>query len=538
MGLPSAVIAQGWIPFVVVLLLTLVFSWLYINYFKSKYDSDIATTSTAVLALTIALLTTFLVPVDVFLVSFMKNSNGTFQEWAEDAQVRQSIEDTVLYAYYALYGIMALCIFVILPFVYFYYEERDEIATAATKICGALKFTLVFLLVAAVLIIMGSLIPLKEAPPTNSSVWEEINFLVNELGSNKGEDVLSFVLSVLTVIGMFVFIIFGGYGMSALPCGMIKGSRSVTYDREEMRDQRAVLTRRADGIREKYSGDRRMSSRDQSRVFELEEQLRLLDRQERHLDEASQSWWRKCLTVLRPFEMFAGVALTVIGLLVFVSLMITNIDKAINSLGPQMGYALPMRKLPNPIDIVLVYAEVVFPLDYILFTGIVFFCLFCAMSALRKMGIWFLWIRMYRIRPRRTRPQGLLMMCMTLMFIILAINVILYSVTPQYVMYGSQQYWGNKTENSDVESVMSQLMPCSTHAPTDECTMSRTSMLLTRFCYKAWIFGAIYYWGSWAFLAVVLIGSIWSIFKRRSSSIEGRVDSDDFDESDDELLHI
>ncbi len=45
---------------------------------------------------------------------------------------------------------------------------------------------------------------------------------------------------------------------------------------------------------------------------------------------------------------------------------------------------------------------------------------------------------MYKIRPRRTRPQGILMLCMILMFIILAINIIVYQLTPQYSMYGSQ----------------------------------------------------------------------------------------------------
>ena len=34
-----------------------------------------------------------------------------------------------------------------------------------------------------------------------------------------------------------------------------------------------------------------------------------------------------------------------------------SIDKILHSLGPKMGYALPVRKLPNPIDIVLVYAQ-------------------------------------------------------------------------------------------------------------------------------------------------------------------------------------
>ena len=45
---------------------------------------------------------------------------------------------------------------------------------------------------------------------------------------------------------------------------------------------------------------------------------------------------------------------------------------------------------------------------------------------------------MYKIRPRRTRPQGILLLCMILMFIILAINIIVYQLTPQYSMYGSQ----------------------------------------------------------------------------------------------------
>ena len=47
---------------------------------------------------------------------------------------------------------------------------------------------------------------------------------------------------------------------------------------------------------------------------------------------------------------------------------------------------------------------------------------------------------MYKIRPRRTRPQALLMLCMLLSFIMLAINIIIYELTPQYTSYGSQHY--------------------------------------------------------------------------------------------------
>lgn len=47
---------------------------------------------------------------------------------------------------------------------------------------------------------------------------------------------------------------------------------------------------------------------------------------------------------------------------------------------------------------------------------------------------------MYKIRPRRTRPQGILMMCMIMMFLTLAINIIIYELTPQYSSFGSQRY--------------------------------------------------------------------------------------------------
>ena len=38
-------------------------------------------------------------------------------------------------------------------------------------------------------------------------------------------------------------------------------------------------------------------------------------------------------------------------------------DKALNSLGYKFGYALPKSKLPNPINIVMVYAQKVTVLD-------------------------------------------------------------------------------------------------------------------------------------------------------------------------------
>ena len=49
---------------------------------------------------------------------------------------------------------------------------------------------------------------------------------------------------------------------------------------------------------------------------------------------------------------------------------------------------------------------------------------------------------MYKIRPRKTKPQGLLFLCFFLMLVVMALNVMLYQVAPQYFMYGSQHYLG------------------------------------------------------------------------------------------------
>lgn len=56
-----------------------VFSWIYIRYYQDHYESEMSTTITAIVALTITLITSAMVPFDIFIVSYMKNSDGSFK---------------------------------------------------------------------------------------------------------------------------------------------------------------------------------------------------------------------------------------------------------------------------------------------------------------------------------------------------------------------------------------------------------------------------------------------------------------------------
>ena len=47
---------------------------------------------------------------------------------------------------------------------------------------------------------------------------------------------------------------------------------------------------------------------------------------------------------------------------------------------------------------------------------------------------------MYRFSRGRTRPQAVLMLSSLMMFIVLAMNVFVYLLIPQYAIYGDQHY--------------------------------------------------------------------------------------------------
>ncbi|XP_045543084.1 lysosomal cobalamin transport escort protein LMBD1 isoform X5 [Salmo salar] len=469
--------ALGWSIFALVFLVILSFSWVYIRKYQSRQESEVISTITAICALAIALITSALLPVDIFLVSYMKHPNGTYKEWAEHNETRGQIEDTVLYAYYSLYSILLFCVFLWIPFVYFYYEEKDDDnINKCSQVKNALKYTIGFIIVCAALLLIGAFVPLEAPPNQNGTQWEKMQYLFEELGNNHGVPALSFSISSLTLIGMLAVITYTAYGMSVLPLNLIKGTRSVVYERLENTEDIEEVENQMEKIKAKCEDGRPLSSRDRRNLQEFEDKLQVLQRRGRHLEIAESHCCTKVGSALRPLK--------------------------------------------------------VFPLDYVLITVITMYFVFTSMAGIRNMGIWFFWIRLYKIRPKRTRPQALLFLCMILLLIVLHTSFMIYSLAPQYVMYGSQNYLlqspmppGNNTTWTT--------KTCDADAPQDECTVTRSYLFLHKF----WFFSTIYYFGNWVFIGVFLIGLLVSCCKGKKSVIEGEVEADDSDMSEDEYVH-
>ncbi|KAJ4948359.1 hypothetical protein JOQ06_019894, partial [Pogonophryne albipinna] len=418
----------GWSIFTFILMVILTFCWFYIRKFQSRQESEVVSTITAICALAIALITSALLPVDIFLVSFMKFPNGTYKDWAANNETRGHIEDTVLYGYYTLYSIILFCVFLWIPFVYFYYEERDDDnMNKCSQVKNALKYTVGFAIVCVVLLLIGGQGHISNGFPV-------------VLLPADGLPALSFSISSLTLIGMLAVITYTAYGMSVLPLNLIKGTRSVVYERLENTEDIDDVEHQIEKLKSKCEDGRPLSSRDRANLQELEGKLQVLRRRGRHLDIAERNCCTKVGSALRPLKITLGIFFILVALLFTVALFISNLDKALHSAGISSGFIIFGTNITNPLNELLLVLQPVFPLDYILITVITMYFVVTSMAGIRNMGIWFFWIRLYKIRPKKTRPQALLFLCMILLLIVLHTSYMIYSLAPQYVMYGSQKY--------------------------------------------------------------------------------------------------
>ncbi|PRD28894.1 UNVERIFIED_CONTAM: lysosomal cobalamin transporter [Trichonephila clavipes] len=502
-NLPSFVSAYGWVPFVVAILLSILFSSLYVKRFRCRSERDKCSSMIVTIGISIALLSASLLPVDVFLVSYMKNSDGTFKEWATNS-TRQAVEDSVTYTYYSLYGIILFYTFFVLPLSYFSYEERDEDSRNSFSVfTTALIYTLVFL----------AFIPYKSVPQ-NATEWDKIDFLIKELYKSS---IMSNNVSYSN-------------GLASFPVTLIKGFRSLSEEEVILSENQASTQSKLNALRSKQAR-KSLSSREIAQLAELEEEESLLSKRSVLLESEKRSLYYKCQPFLRFFNGIFGCIGIGFSLILFISLLITNIDKIMNSLGYKMGYTLKENLLPNLLDYIMVKSQKIFPLDYVIFFLIIIFLLICTVSGMRYLGICCLCVSMYRIRPNRTPPQALIMLSFILMFVVLAFHILMYSVIPTYTTFGSQYYCkdGNGT---------CVLTACTLDASPDDCVMTRGAAFVITFAYKAWIFSAIYYWMTWVFLAAFIISFIWVLIRARKSSLEEAIDKDDFDDDDDQMISI
>ncbi|RYO89770.1 hypothetical protein DL762_003047 [Monosporascus cannonballus] len=526
-----------WIAYLVAVVLALIAAAVTTFIWQTPRDRSPFVSIVAIVSLTALLATVLLLPVDIALVSSTTSTTlGHKKDWATPARV-----DNILFAlkavYYSLYSLDALLCLVVIPFSYFWYEEYDEVEeqegdqTVGSRLWGAFKYTIAFIFLVVILFLVGFFVP---AAGSHGGKHLDLDFFKRLLeDENHGEKALTFGLGLLITLGTLLYIVYTGSGLALFPVSCIKSAPSISAPQlsentasqlEQIRERQRQLEMRNSGRPEG------MPAKDRRELEALAREERTLVRRERLAAEAqgeSKSgivWaWSKLCAVFRPLKLIGGFLLVVLAVLIWVSILLTGIDKAANSICKQhCGYILGHINVFQPMNWIFVQAAKAFPIDYILMALLILLFFSSSISGLATIGIRFLWLRVFQIRKGKTPPQALLMATVMLALITLAINyAIAQLVAPQYATYGTQTFCDlpprHADEQPDCANRLEAVKPCSewvnSHHSTQVCTPTVMSTFLNRININWPVFGAIDFWAQFAFLGVFLIVFLTSLFR-------------------------
>lgn len=155
--------------------------------------------------------------------------------------------------------------------------------------------------------------------------------IIDELGRHKGQDALSMVLNILTAIGVINLVIFTGFGMSSWPIGLIRGTKSARLQIEEIQDSHLTNQTKINALKDRERIGSRLTARERRQLAKLEENERVISREEHHLLYYRSSLFYKCRKLIRPLQIVFGCVAGALSLLVWVSLLMTKYLNFANS---------------------------------------------------------------------------------------------------------------------------------------------------------------------------------------------------------------
>ncbi|KAL1835758.1 hypothetical protein VTJ49DRAFT_6104 [Mycothermus thermophilus] len=543
-----------WLAYAIAVVLGFVVSIITVLTWQTPHDRSAAVSTVSIFTLTALLATLLLLPVDIALVSSTADPLlGAKKDWATPARV-DAILHTLKIVYYTLYSLDAVLCLIVIPFTYFWYEEYDEVeeedgtASAATRLWRAAKYTLGFVFFVVIIFLIGFFVPAAGNGPGGHM---DLDYFKRLLGANNGEKALAFAVGLLMTLGTLCYVVYTGSGLALLPVSLIKSAPSISAPQlsattasalERNRELQRQLEMRSAGRPEG------MSPKDRREMDALLREERTLVRRQRLAAEARGEGrgrlyhaWTKLLAVLRPLKLLGGLVLLLLALVIWVSMLITAIDKAANSLCKQRcGYILGHLNVFQPANWLLVTSARVFPLDYVLTALLVLFFFSSSITGLAAVGVRFLWVRLFQLRKGRTAPQGLLIAAVLLALMLLAVDyAVAMLVAPQYATYGTQTFCLDSSP-AGCRDHRDMIRPCSEAlrepAAKDVCTPTVASTFLNRVALAWPVFGGAAFWAQFAFLAVFLVVFVTSLFRAPRLDLAAIDEEAEVDEEEEGLL--
>lgn len=342
-----------WVAYAVAVALVALIAAIFTYTYQTPRDRSALVSTVTIITLTSLLATVLLLPVDIALVSSTTSNLGAKKEWATPETVH-NILLTLKIVYYLLYSLDAVLCLLVVPFTYFLYEEYDDVEAAdgtqtiGQRFFGALKYTLIFLALVVILFIVGFFVPVAR---DRKGAHLDLDYFKRLLAENHGERALTFALGLLISLGTLLYILYTASGFALLPISFIKSAPSISAPQlsettatalEQNRERQRQLEGRNAG---REGG---LPAKDQRELEALVREERTLVRRERLAAEAQGEGksfivraWTKVCAVFGPLKLIGGILLLILAIIIWVSMLITGIDKAKNSICKQhCGYIL------------------------------------------------------------------------------------------------------------------------------------------------------------------------------------------------------
>jgi LMBR1 domain-containing protein 1 len=560
----SSATALIFLPYIIIIPITLLLTTLLVYTYSSARERTASTTIVSIVTLSFLLATLFLLPIDVALTSRANDPKlGSRKPWAEDGEYLENIERSFRILYAVVYSIDVVLAGIIVPWAYFWYEEslvddddQAEGRTAWSRFLGAAKYTIFFVVIIVGIFIAGLFVPVAWEKGKTGGEWKDI------LQATRGERAVTFAVGVMVVVGTVVYVLYTGAGLALLPVRMIKSAPAVSMatlgqttasQLEDNRERQRQL--------ESKGQSSELSSRDRRELEALIREERTLVRRERLVAENARgeggaSWllhaWHKVEAVFRPLKLIGGLLLILITLLIWTSMLITLIDKIINSsCKSKCGY-LGHVNIFQPINWILVASSKAFPVDFVLFVLVSLLFFAASVTGIAAVGIRFLWITLFTIRPGRTSPNALLLAVMFLTLIVFAVNFATVStIAPGYATWGAQTYCSLPATPLHTQGNLQILeAPCK-HRPdavkvcsesvgdkspeSIACSPSIMSSIVAQITANWPVFGVFCFWAQFAFLGIYLIVFITTLFRTPKLNL-GDIDEDLEEDEEEGLL--
>jgi LMBR1 domain-containing protein 1 len=502
----AAGLAIAWIIFACVFVAVTIGCYLFVRYMSDRFESSKFTTVVSVSALVCELFALSIIPVDIYNVS---------------SGYSEGSADVIRSLYYAAWCTLFVFEFVILPFAIFWFEEDDENVSPSERACNAAKYTIFFVIIAIVLLVLALTLQFGSGSGSDASGY--VGHVLDT--SHRGDAAISFLFACMATAGTLGYVAYGGYGLAALPIGMMVGAKSLQAEDSHIGEQLNTIRAQIAQLEARYPGRAaaNMKKKDKKEYDELRKLRRNLEARSTRIQQERNSLLYKVSVLCAPFKKFFGAAIFLIALFLMVSLGIATGDRAKNSsCGSSCGYLNTKSQFTNPLDAMFVAFAKAFPLDYVLLSGALLLFYAATLVGIVQIGLRCFCIRLHKVRPGKTPAQGILISCMILTFVILVVTVQLPAFAPDYVNFGNQKNSnGDPCSLADIEKDVSEA--------NQKCHLSEIGKITSRTVLLTPVFGNVFFYTCWAYLASFFFSTGYIFFKGPKDSVQ-LVDSSDDDD--------